>query len=162
MARPLEQVVERIGRIDDVFPLRRDSECCGCRLSRELADFVVAEESFGIATGLDETRGELGQASAHSRYRELTLPDSMESSQDGAELIRVGELHLVEKEGDAGSSLLSGVAELEQDFVKIDVELPAVSAATLRVDVDREGHTGRHSRDGERSDYAERSTCALA
>jgi len=97
---------------------------------------VIAEEPFGVAAGLDEAGRELGQSSADDCDWKLALPDAMQCSQDRSKVAGLGELHLVEEERNTGRCLLGRISELEQYFVQIRVELTAISAAALSIDVD--------------------------
>jgi len=83
------------------------------------------------------------------------LPNAVQSGQDSTQFIGIRELHLVEEERDAGVHLLSNISEFEENFIEIHVELPAVASTALRVDIDRERHTGRHRGHRKRAHDAE-------
>ncbi len=84
------------------------------------------------------------------------MGDAVEGCQQRLQVVPLGELHLVEEEHDTTVGRASGLAKLDQDILKVDVELAAVPSPWRRIDLDLERDPGRHGRHRKAADDRQR------
>jgi hypothetical protein len=117
----------------------KSSAACSYSTPSRRANLDVLEKTLRVGAGLGQPARELRQPSTDERHEQLALGDAMEGREQRLQILLLGELHLVEEERDAATGLARSLAQLEQNILKIDIELPGVprpgagSTSTLKV-----------------------------